>query len=511
MRQPVSQSNKIESASGLFFISITRNLHARVRRRKPAVSFWITRGPAQLKLMTTQEYITHHRERFLEELEKLIRIPSISTASEHDQDTHHAAVQTQEFLVRAGVDKAELHPTDGHPVVYAEKWVGDDLPTVLVYGHYDVQPADPLDEWDTEPFEPTIKSTDLHPDGALFARGATDDKGQFFIHVKAVEAMIQTDSLPCNVKFMIEGEEEIGSPNLVPFIEQYREKLRCDVILVSDTSLLAKEHPSITVGLRGLTYLDVRVRSARADMHSGLFGGAVANPINVLCDMIASLKDENKHITIPGFYEGVAFPSHEDREMMRNAPFDAEEYMASPGVFGLEGERGYTTYERTGILPTLDVNGIWGGFMGEGSKTIIPAVANAKISMRLVSNQDYEEITRLFTSHFKSIAPDTVKVEVHPHHGGNPYVTPTDTPEYRAAAKAMEQTFGKTPIPMYEGGSIPIVANFKEILEVETILMGFGFDTDGLHSPNEHFGLWNFYRGIETVPEFFRAYAELKA
>jgi acetylornithine deacetylase/succinyl-diaminopimelate desuccinylase-like protein len=462
-------------------------------------------------MKTPQDYLHHHRDRFLDELQTLIRIPSISTASEHDGDTHQCAVQVQEYLVRAGLDRAELFPTDGHPIVYAEKTIDPALPTVLIYGHYDVQPADPLDEWDTPPFEPTIKKTDRHPDGAIFARGATDDKGQMFIHVKAVEAMIQTDNLPCNVKFMIEGEEEIGSPNLIPFIQQYKAMLSCDVILVSDTSLLARDAPSITVGLRGLTYLDVKVRSARADMHSGLFGGAVANPINVLCEMIAGLKDENKHITIPGFYDKVEFPSERDRQLMRDAPFDEQEYMDSPGVYGLEGETGYTTYERTGILPTLDVNGIWGGFTGEGSKTVIPAVANAKISMRLVSNQNYEEITELFTRHFKSIAPDSVKVEVHPHHGGNPYVTPTNTPEYKAAEKAIEQAFGKTPVPMYEGGSIPIVRQFKDVLGVETILMGFGFDTDGLHSPNEHFGLWNFYKGIETVPAFFSAYTAEKS
>ena len=460
--------------------------------------------------MTTTQYIEQHRDRFLDELKTLIRIPSISTASEHNKDTHQCAVRVQEYLVRAGMDKAELYPTEGHPIVYAEKMIGEDKPTVLVYGHYDVQPADPLDEWDTPPFEPTVKKTAQHPGGAIFARGATDDKGQVFIHVKAVEAMVQTGNLPCNLKFMIEGEEEIGSPNLLPFIREYKEMLRSDVILISDTSLLSKKHPSITVGLRGLTYLDVKVRAARADMHSGLFGGAVANPINVLCEMVASLKDEKKHITIPGFYDDVEFPSERDRNLMREAPFDAEEYMDSPGVFGLEGEEGYTTYERTGILPTLDVNGIWGGFTGEGSKTVIPAVANAKISMRLVSKQNYEKITQLFTEHFKRIAPESVKVEVHPHHGGNPYVTPTDTPEYRAAEAAIQQTFGETPVPMYEGGSIPIVAQFKEVLGVETILMGFGFDTDGLHSPNEHFGLWNFYKGIETVPAFFSAYAEKK-
>jgi acetylornithine deacetylase/succinyl-diaminopimelate desuccinylase-like protein len=459
--------------------------------------------------MTIQEYIDNNKDRFLEELFTLLRIPSVSTDKAHDDDTHHCAVQVQEYLVKAGLEKATLYPTDGHPIVYAEKIIDPALPTVLVYGHYDVQPAAPLDQWKSEAFEPEIRKTEIHPDGAIFARGSTDDKGQFFLHVKAVESMIQTDQLPCNVKFMIEGEEEVGSPNLVPFITKYKDLLKSDVILVSDTSLLSKEHPSITVGLRGLTYLDVKVTAARADMHSGLFGGAVANPINTLCEMIASLKDEKKHITIPGFYDDVIFPPDADREMMRNAPFDPQEYMDSPGVFGLEGEEGFHTYERTGILPTLDCNGIWGGFTEEGSKTIIPAVANAKISMRLVSQQNYEKITELFTEHFKSIAPDSVKVEVHPHHGGNPYVTPTDTIEYKAAARAMEATFGKTPVPMYEGGSIPIVANFKEILQVETILMGFGFDTDGLHSPNEHFGVWNFYKGIETVPNFYQAYAEM--
>lgn len=460
--------------------------------------------------MTTRQYIDQHRDRFLDELYALIRIPSVSTSREHDKDTRRCAANVQEYLVRAGLDRAELYPTDGHPIVYAEKIIDPSRPTILIYGHYDVQPADPLDEWLTPPFEPTIKKTEHHPEGAIFARGATDDKGQMFLHVKAVETMINTTGLPCNVKFMIEGEEEIGSPNLVPFIKQHREMLKADVILISDTSLLSKKHPSITVGLRGLTYLDVKVRSARADMHSGLFGGAVANPINVLCEMIAGLKDENKHITIPGFYDKVEFPNDRDRKLMQDAPFDEQEYMDSPGVFGLDGEKGFTTYERTGILPTLDVNGIWGGFTGEGSKTVIPAVANAKISMRLVSKQDHHEITQLFSDHFKSIAPDNVKVEVNPHHGGNPYVTPTDTDEYRAAEAAIKKTFGEIPVPMYEGGSIPIVAQFKEVLKVETILMGFGFDTDGLHSPNEHFGLWNFFKGIETVPEFFAAYASMK-
>ena len=461
--------------------------------------------------MTTQAYIDANRDRFLDELFTLLRIPSVSTDKAHDDDTHQCAVHVQEYLVRAGLDKAALYPTDGHPIVYAEKIIDDSLPTVLVYGHYDVQPADPLEEWNSEPFEPVIKKTDLHPDGAIFGRGTTDDKGQMFLHVKAVEAMIQTDSLPCNVKFMIEGEEEVGSPNLEPFLKEHKDMLKSDVILVSDTSLLSKDTPSITVGLRGLAYLDVSVQTARADMHSGLFGGAVANPINLLCEMVAKLKDEDKKITIPGFYDDVHFPSDRDREMMRNAPFDEQEYMDSPGVYGLEGQTGFHTYERTGILPTLDCNGIWGGFTGEGSKTIIPARANAKISMRLVSEQDWHDIAEKFTKHFTSLAPEHAKVTVKPHHGGNPYVTPTDTAEYRAAAAAMKDSWGVEPVPMYEGGSIPIVAKFKEILEVETILMGFGFDTDGLHSPNEHFGVWNYFKGIETVPGFYRHYAALKA
>ncbi len=461
--------------------------------------------------MTTHQYIDAHRERFLEELFSLLRTPSVSTDPAHKDDTHYCATQVQEFLLKAGMNEVSLYPTAGHPIVYAEKIIDPALPTVLVYGHYDVQPAAPLEQWESGPFEPVIKKTALHPEGAIFARGATDDKGQMFIHVKAVEAMIQTGSLPCNVKFMIEGEEEIGSPNLTPFIQQYHEMLAADVILVSDTSLLANDVPSITVGLRGLSYLDVKVTAASKDMHSGTYGAGVANPINTLCEMVAKLKDERKHITIPGFYDDVVFPSDEVRDMIRNAPFDAAAKMEGPGLFGLEGEEGYHFYERTGILPSLDCNGIWGGFMEKGSKTIIPAVANAKISMRLVSQQNHEKAAQQFADYFKSLAPDTVRVEVTPHHGGNPYVTPTDTVEYQAASAAMEESFGRVPVPMYGGGSIPIIAAFKEILKIETILMGFGLDSDGLHSPNEHFGVVNFYKGIETVPLFFRAYASRKA
>ena len=461
--------------------------------------------------MTTQAYIAENKDRYLEELFALLRIPSVSTATEHNKDTHRCAVLVQEHLVRAGLSKAELYPTDGHPIVYGEHIIDPALPTILVYGHYDVQPAAPLDEWKSEPFEPVVRTTDIHPDGAIFARGATDDKGQMFIHVKAVEAMIQTDTLPCNVKFMIEGEEEVGSPNLYPFIVKYKDMLAADVILVSDNSMLANDVPSISVGLRGLSYLDVKVTTARQDMHSGTYGAGVANPINTLCEMIAKLKDENKRITIPGFYDDVVFPSDEVRDMIRNAPFDAQQVMDGPGLFGLEGETGFHFYERTGILPSCDCNGIWGGYTEEGSKTIIPAVANAKISMRLVSNQNHEKIAVMFADYFKSLAPDTVKVEVHPHHGGNPYVTPTETVEYQAASAAVAESFGKVPVPMYSGGSIPIIAAFKEVLGIETILMGFGLDSDGLHSPNEHFGVWNYYKGIETVPGFFKKYAEMKS
>ncbi|MCX8210969.1 MAG: dipeptidase [Lewinella sp.] len=460
--------------------------------------------------MTTQAYIDQNRERYLEELFAMLRIPSVSTDKAHDQDTHDCAVLVQTYLVKAGLENVSLYPTKGHPIVYADKIIDPALPTVLVYGHYDVQPAAPLDEWLSEPFEPEIRKTPHHPEGAIFGRGTTDDKGQMFIHVKAVEAMIQTDSLPCNVKFMIEGEEEVGSASLYPFLQEYKDLIAADVIIVSDTSLLSKKAPSITVGLRGLSYLDVKVTTARADMHSGLFGGAVLNPINTLCEMVAKLKDEKKHITIPGFYDDVVFPSDEERDMMRNAPFDANEYMDSPGVYALDGEADFHTYERTGILPTLDCNGIWGGFMDEGSKTIIPAVANAKISMRLVSQQDWHKATKQFTEYFTSLAPEGAQVEVKPHHGGHPYVTPTDSTEYKAASAAFEEAFGKVPVPMYEGGSIPIIAEFKKVLGIESLLMGFGFDTDGLHSPNEHFGVWNFYKGIETIPGFYKKYAEMK-
>lgn len=462
-------------------------------------------------MQATQDFIQANKDRFLEELFVLLRIPSVSADPAYATDVQRCAGQVAEYLVKAGLEKAEIIPTPGHPIVYAEKIMDPALPTILVYGHYDVQPADPVNLWHTPPFEPTIKKTDIHPEGAIFCRGSADDKGQFFMHLKAVEAMIAADELPCNVKIMIEGEEEVGSNNLEGFLRANVEKLAADVILISDTSIIAKDVPSITTGLRGLSYIEVKVTGPNRDLHSGVYGGAVANPLNTLCKMIASLMDEDKHITIPGFYDDVAELSTEEREAMAKAPFDEAAYKAYLQIGAVEGEKGYTTSERTSIRPTLDVNGIWGGYTGEGAKTVLPAVAQAKISMRLVPYQDPDKITALFEQHFKSIAPPSVKVEVNPHHGGQPSVTPTDTLEYQAAHLAMEATFGKAPIPKREGGSIPIVALFEEVLGLKSILMGFGLDSDGLHSPNEHYGLFNFYKGIETIPYYFHHYTELKA
>lgn len=384
------------------------------------------------------------------------------------------------------------------------------MPTVLVYGHYDVQPADPIELWHSGPFEPVIKNTNLHPEGAIFARGACDDKGQMYMHVKAFEAMIHENALPCNVKFMIEGEEEVGSVNLGTFCKENKEKLAADVVLISDTSIINNETPSLTVGLRGLSYVEVEVTGPNRDLHSGVYGGAVANPINILAKMIASLHDADKKITIPGFYDKVLVVSEAERELMNKAPFDLDQYESELKVNAVYGEKGYTTLERTSIRPTLDVNGMWGGYIGEGAKTVLPSKAFAKISMRLVPNQTPEEITELFQKHFEKIAPRSVKVKVTPHHGGDPVVTPTDSVEYKAAAKAMLKTFGKEPIPQRGGGSIPIVAMFDSVLGVKSVLMGFGLDSDDIHSPNEHFGLFNFYRGIETIPYFYQYYAEMK-
>ncbi len=457
-----------------------------------------------------QRYISTHKDRFLEELFELLRIPSISADPAYKEEVRRAAGYVADSLRRAGADRAEVVPTAGHPIVYAEKIVDDSLPTILVYGHYDVQPPDPLNLWKSGPFEPVIKKTKLHPDGAIFARGSCDDKGQLFMHVKAFEAMVAEDRLPCNVKFMIEGEEEVGSSHLSDFCRQNRERLSADVILISDTSIIANDVPSITTGLRGLSYVEVKVTGPNRDLHSGVYGGAVANPINVLARMIAALQDDDRRITIPGFYDDVVEVSEEERRLMNEAPFDLKAYLQDLSIGDIEGETGYTTLERTSIRPTLDVNGIWGGYIGEGAKTVLPAEAFAKISMRLVPNQDPEKITELFTAYFKSLAPPSVRVEVFPHHGGQPVVTPTDTPEYQAASKAMAATFGKEPLPQRSGGSIPIVALFEEVLGTKSVLMGFGLDSDSIHSPNEHYGLFNFFKGIETIPYYYQYYAELK-
>ena len=457
-----------------------------------------------------KDYINSNRDRFVNELFELLRLPSISADKAYKADVLKTAEAVAKSLEKAGVDKAEIVETPGYPVVYAEKMVDPNLPTVCVYGHYDVQPADPIDLWSSPPFEPVIRKTDAHPDGAIFARGACDDKGQMFMHVKALEVMNNTGGVPCNVKFMIEGEEEVGSENLEWFLVNHKDKLDCDVILISDTGMLSNENPSITTGLRGLSYVEVKVTGPNRDLHSGLYGGAVANPINVLTKMIASLHDDNKHITIPGFYDRVVEVSPEERKKMAEAPFSLEKYKKALDIDAVYGEEGFVTMERNSIRPTLDVNGIWGGYIGEGAKTVIPSVAQAKISMRLVPDQDPKEITKLFADHFESIAPEGVKVEVNPHHGGYPYVSPIDTVEYQAASKAMEESFGKTPVPVRSGGSIPIVSLFEKELGVKSILLGFGLDSDAIHSPNEHYGLFNYFKGIETIPLFYKHYVDMK-
>ena len=455
-----------------------------------------------------KKYIEENKDRFLEELKELLRIPSISADSAYKDQVMKTAEAVGKSLEKAGADKVEICPTPGYPIVYAEKMVDPSLPTVLVYGHYDVQPADPINLWDNDPFDPIIKKTELHPEGAIFARGACDDKGQMFMHVKALEVMNKTNTLACNVKFMIEGEEEVGSVNLGWYVERNKEKLASDVILISDTGMIANDVPSITTGLRGLSYVEVKVTGPNRDLHSGLYGGAVANPINILTKMIASLMDEDNHITIPGFYDDVIEISAEERAEMAKAPHSDEEYMRKLDIKAVHGEKGYTTPERASIRPTLDVNGIWGGYTGEGAKTVIASEAFAKISMRLVPDQHPDKITKLFKDHFESIAPDSVKVEVTPHHGGDPYVSPTDDKGYLAASAAYEDTFGKKPIPMRSGGSIPIVALFERELGVKSILMGFGLDTDAIHSPNEHYGVFNYFKGIETIPHFFKHFAK---
>ena len=455
-------------------------------------------------------YVDKHQKRFLDELITLLKIPSISADKAYKKEVFNTADAVAERLKEAGCELVEICKTPGYPIVYGELIKDKNLPTVLVYGHYDVQPPDPLDLWDSAPFEPVIKKTELHPDGAIFARGACDDKGQMYMHLKALEYMTQNDDLPCNIKFMIEGEEEVGSENLGWFITRNQEKLANDVILISDTGMIAKDTPSITTGLRGLSYVEVEVTGPNRDLHSGLYGGAVANPINILTKMIASLHDENNHITIPGFYDKVEELSTEERAKMAEAPFSLENYQKALDIDSVYGEAGYSTNERNSIRPTLDVNGIWGGYIGEGAKTVIASKAYAKISMRLVPDQDWKEITELFKKHFESIAPKGVRVKVKPHHGGQAYVTPIDSLGYQAAEKAYEKTFGKTPIPQRSGGSIPIVSLFERELNSKTILMGFGLDSDAIHSPNEHFGVWNFFKGIETIPHFYHEFTKLK-
>jgi len=460
-------------------------------------------------MKNTQEFIRNNRVRFLDELTELLKIPSISADSSYHNDIFNAAQFIATQLTLIGMDSVEIRKTKGNPIVYSQRIIDPSWPTILVYGHYDVQPADPVELWNSPPFEPTIKTTEIHPQGAIFARGACDDKGQVYMHIKALEAMISTGELSCNVKVMIEGEEEVGSPNLGIFVQENSEKLKADIILVSDTGMIANDVPSITTGLRGLSYVEVEVTGPNRDLHSGLYGGCVANPINILTKMIASLHDENNRITITGFYDKVVELSQEDRAEMAKAPFSLEEYCKALDLQDVHGELGYSTLERGSIRPTLDVNGIWGGYIGEGAKTVIPSKAYAKISMRLVPDQDPDEITELFTKHFQSIAPNSVKVKVYPHHGGQAYITPTDSIGYKAASMAYEKTFDKKPIPMHSGGSIPIVAMFEKVLGVKSILMGFGLDSDAIHSPNEHFGLFNFYKGIETIPYFYKYFREL--
>jgi acetylornithine deacetylase/succinyl-diaminopimelate desuccinylase-like protein len=454
-------------------------------------------------MTTINQYIEQHKDRFLEELFGLLRIPSVSADKKYKNDVISAANYLKDRLVEAGADKVEVCPTAGNPIVYGAKLIGANLPTVLVYGHYDVQPADPENLWHTPAFEPTVR------DGKIYARGACDDKGQTYMHVKAFEYMMKHQQLPCNVKFMIEGEEEVGSVNLATFVRENKEKLKADVILISDTSMIANDVPSIATGLRGLSYMEVEVTGPNRDLHSGVYGGAVANPINVLCEMIASLKDKNGKITIPHFYDKVADLSAAERKAMGEAPFSLDEYQKDLDIAEVLGEQGYSTSERASIRPTLDVNGIWGGYTGEGAKTVLPSKAYAKISMRLVPHQSSGEISQLFAKHFEAIAPKSVKVSVSFHHGGEPVVVSIDSVAYRAAERAYETTFGKKPIPKREGGSIPIVAMFKQELGLDSLLMGFGLDSDAIHSPNEHYGIFNYFKGIETIPYFYKYYVEM--
>jgi len=449
-----------------------------------------------------KQYIEENKSRFLEELFELIRIPSISSLSDHKDDMVRTAEKYKEHFLKAGCDKSEVMPTAGNPVVYAEKIIDESLPTVLVYAHYDVMPVDPLDLWTSPPFEPEIR------DGKIYARGADDDKGQGFMHVKAFEALVENDKLPVNVKFMIEGEEEIGSVNLGPFCDEHKDLLKADIILVSDTGMIAEDIPAITTGLRGLAYWQVEITGPNRDLHSGLFGGAVANPINVLAKMIAHMTDENNKVVMPGFYDDVLEASDKERELLNMAPFDKEEYKKALDVEELDGETGYTTIERTGIRPSFDVCGIWGGYTGEGAKTVLPSKAYAKISSRLVPNQNHEKIAKMFEEYFTGIAPKSVKVKVESLHGGQAYVCPIDLPAYKAAEKALEKLYNRTPVPVRSGGSIPIISTFEEKLGTKSLLMGFGLESDAIHSPNENYPLNNFYSGIEAITEFYQFFAE---
>ena len=453
---------------------------------------------------TINNYIEENKERFLEELFGLLRIPSISSLKSHKKDMYGAADYLKELLLKSGAGKAEVFETEGNPVTYAEKIIDPALPTVLIYGHMDVMPVDPVEKWNSEPFEPQIK------DGKIYGRGTDDDKGQGMMHIKAFELMNATNTLPCNVKFMIEGEEEVGSPNLGKWCADNKEMLKADIILVSDTSMLAADTPSITTGLRGLAYWQVEVTGPNRDLHSGLFGGAVANPIIVLCSMIDKMTDDNGKVTIPGFYNDVLEVSEKERELLGRAPFNEENYKKAIDVEELSGEKGYTTSERTGIRPSFDVCGIWGGYTGEGAKTVLPSKAYAKISTRLVPNQDHEKIAELFKNHFESIAPKSVKVEVTPLHGGQGYVCPIDLPAYQAAEKAYQDAYGIRPVPVRSGGSIPIISTFEEVLGLKSVLMGFGLEADAIHSPNENFPLEQFFNGIQTIPLFYKYYAEMK-
>lgn len=458
-----------------------------------------------MSVTSRNPYIEQNQQRFLDELFELLRIPSVSADKKFKDDVKRAADYIKVKLVAAGADKAEICQTEGHPIVYAEKIVDKSLPTVLVYGHYDVQPADPYDLWHTPPFEPTIR------DEKIYARGSSDDKGQMYMHIKAFETMMQSGGLPCNVKFMIEGEEEVGSANLGKFIAANQEKLAADMILISDTGIISNENPSITVGLRGLSYLEVEVTGPNRDLHSGMYGGAVENPINVLCEILHKMKDEKGRITIPDFYDKVVNLSEEERNAMARQPFSLEKFKKDLAIDEVFGEAGYSTIERIGVRPTFDVNGIWGGYTGEGAKTVLPSKASAKISMRLVPNQDPDEVTRLFTEYFRKLAPKTVRVKMTPHHGGEPAMVSTKSLAYQAAARAVEEAWGKAPIPTREGGSIPIVALFQKVLGLDSLLMGFGLDEDAIHSPNESYGIFNYIKGIETITLFYKHFAALSA